>query len=74
MQNYLKNSITFNCFKKFMLKSVMKKNIHPNYHNIKVEMTDGTNLKLDLHGERRRSTWLKLIQNLILLGRVENKN
>ena len=25
----------------------MKKEIHPNYHTIKVEMTDGTHLRLD---------------------------
>ena len=28
----------------------MKKNIHPNYHNIKVEMTDGTQFET-------KSTW-----------------
>ena len=28
----------------------MKKNIHPNYHNIKVEMTDGSQFET-------RSTW-----------------
>ena len=28
----------------------MKKNIHPNYHTIKVEMTDGSQLKLNLLG------------------------
>jgi len=30
----------------------MKKNIHPNYHNIKVVMTDGSNFET-------RSTWGK---------------
>ena len=29
----------------------MKKDIHPKYHVIKVEMTDGINLKLDLLGD-----------------------
>ena len=54
----------------------MKKKIHPNYHTIKVEMTDGTQFET-------RSTWgkkkerylnLKLIRSLIRLGQVENKN
>ena len=53
----------------------MKKNIHPNYHTIKVEMTDGTQFET-------KSTWglkviclnLKLIQNHTLRGQVENKN
>ena len=31
----------------------MKKDIHPNYHKIKVEMTDGTNLRLNQHGDRK---------------------
>ena len=30
----------------------MKKKIHPNYHTIKVEMTDGHNLKLSQLGEK----------------------
>jgi len=29
----------------------MKKDIHPNYHAIKVEMTDGHNLKQDQLGD-----------------------
>ena len=53
----------------------MKKKIHPNYHTIKVEMTDGTQFET-------KSTWgaegdllnLKLTQNLILHGQVGNKN
>ena len=53
----------------------MKKDIHPNYHNIKVEMTDGTQFETRSHGEKKEKYLsLKLIQNLILLGRVENKN
>ena len=31
----------------------MKKNIHPNYHTIKVEMTDGTQFETNLHGEKK---------------------
>ena len=38
----LEKLITFNCFKNsFAISLEMKKNIHPNYHTIKVEMTDG---------------------------------
>ena len=47
----------------------MKKSIHPNYHKIKVVMTDGSEFET-------RSTWgkendtlkLDIDQNLILLG------
>ena len=53
----------------------MKKDIHPNYHTIKVEMTDGTQFET-------KSTWgaegdylnWKLIRNLILHGLVANKS
>ena len=53
----------------------MKKNIHPNYHTIKVEMTDGTQFET-------KSTWgaegdllkLEIDPNHIQLGLVENKN
>ena len=34
----------------FAINLAMKKNIHPNYHTIKVEMTDGTQFET-------RSTW-----------------
>ena len=52
----------------------MKKEIHPNYHKIKVVMTDGSEFET-------RSTWGKendvlnliLIQNLILHGQAEHK-
>ena len=52
----------------------MKKNIHPKYHKIKVEMTDGTQFET-------RSTWgsevrfsnLKLILNLTQRGLGVNK-
>ena len=37
----------------------MKKDIHPNYHTIKVEMTDGINLKLNQLGVLRE-IYLKL--------------
>ena len=36
--------------KTFVIKPLMKKNLHPNYHKIKVEMTDGTQFET-------RSTW-----------------
>ena len=53
----------------------MKKNIHPNYHSIKVEMTDGTQFET-------KSTWgkegevlkLEIDPNHMLPGQVENKN
>ena len=53
----------------------MKKNIHPDYHTIKVEMTDGSQFET-------KSTWgkdgmflnQKSILNLMLLGLVENKS
>ena len=45
--------ITFNCFKKiFCYKSRHEKNIHPDYHTIKVEMTDGSQFET-------KSTWGK---------------
>ena len=52
----------------------MKKNLHPNYHTIKVEMTDGSQFET-------KSTWgsegevlkLEIDLNHILLGRVVNK-
>ena len=43
----------------------MKKKIHPNYHTIKVEMTDGSQFET-------RSTWGA--EGDIPLGQVENKN
>ena len=48
-----KNWVNFNCFKKFFCyKSAMKKNIHPDYHTIKVQMTDGSHFET-------KSTWGK---------------
>ena len=52
----------------------MKKNIHPNYHKIKVVMTDGTEFET-------RSTWgkendvlkLDIDPIFIMLGLVEHK-
>ena len=49
----------------------MKKNIHPNYHKIKVVMTDGSHFET-------RSTWGKendtlKLDILIMLGQVELK-
>ena len=47
----LENLRTFNCIINFFCyKSRMKKDIHPNYHTIKVEMTDGTQFET-------KSTW-----------------
>ena len=37
----------------------MKKNIHPNYHKIKVVMTDGTEFETDRLGVKK-TTFLKL--------------
>ena len=63
-------------FKKiFCYKTFHEKKIHPNYHTIKVEMTDGSQFET-------KSTWgvegdllkLEIDQNHILLGQVENKN
>ena len=52
----------------------MKKNLHPDYHLIKVEMTDGTQFET-------KSTWgsegevlkLEIDPNLTQLGLVESK-
>ena len=52
----------------------MKKDIHPNYHKIKVVMTDGSEFET-------KSTWgkendvlkLDIDSNLILLGQVVHK-
>ena len=53
----------------------MKKKIHPDYHPIKVEMTDGSYLKQGLLGVKMvKQLNLKLIQSPTLLGLVENKN
>ena len=66
----------------------MKKNIHPNYHTIKVEMTDGTQfetrstwgkegevLKLEID-PRSHAAWTSGKQKLMDKGRISkfNKN
>ena len=43
----------------------MKKNIHPNYHTIKVEMTDGTQFET-------KSTWGK--ENEVLKSEIDPKS
>ena len=60
----------------------MKKNIHPNYHKIKVVMTDGSNfetkstwgkegdtLKLDIDS-KSHSAWIGCSQKVLDKGRV----
>ena len=62
--------------------SVMKKNIHPNYHKIKVVMTDGSNfetmstwgkegdsLKLDID-PKSHPAWIGGTQKVLDKGRV----
>ena len=48
----MKKLKTFNCFKDYFCykPTTMKKNLHPNYHTIKVEMTDGSQFET-------KSTW-----------------
>ena len=82
MQNKLKKSITFNCFKKCFAISLDMKKIHPDYHNIKVEMTDGTQfdtkstwgkegeiLKLEID-PKSHSAWTGGKQKLMDKGRI----
>ena len=78
---------TFNCFKKiFCYKTFMKKNIHPNYHTIKVEMTDGSHfetkstwgkegdlLKLEID-PKSHSAWTGGKQKLMDKGRISKFN
>ena len=82
-----KNWVNFNCFKKFFCyKSAMKKNIHPDYHNIKVEMTDGTQfdtkstwgkegevLKLEID-PKSHAAWTGGKQKLMDKGRISKFN
>ena len=79
--------LTFNCFRKiFCYKFVMKKKIHPNYHTIKVEMTDGTQfetkstwgkegeiLKLEID-PKSHSAWTGGKQKLMDKGRISKFN
>ena len=64
----------------------MKRDIHPNYHTIKVEMTDGTQfetrstwgkegetLKLDIDS-KSHSAWIGGTQKLMDKGRVSKFN
>ena len=52
----------------------MKKNIHPNYHKIKVVMTDGSEFEtMSTWGKENDTLNLILIQNLILHGLVDLK-
>ena len=64
----------------------MKKNIHPNYHKIKVVMTDGQNLKQDLLGVKENDVlkldidpkshyaWTGGTQKILDKGRVSKYN
>ena len=53
VQNYYKNSTSFNCFQIFFCyKSRHEKKYSPDYHSIKVEMTDGSQFET-------KSTWGK---------------
>ncbi len=67
--------LTFNCVIKFFCyKSRYEKDIHPNYHTIKVEMTDGTQFET-------KSTWgaegdllkLEIDQNPFCMDRWKTK-
>ncbi len=64
----------------------MKKNIHPNYHKIKVQMTDGSQfetmstwgkegetLKLDID-RKSHSAWIGGTQKILDKGRVSKYN
>ena len=70
----------------FVISLVMKKNIHPNYHTIKVEMTDGTQfetkstwgkegetLKLEID-PKSHSAWTGGKQKLMDKGRISKFN
>ena len=70
----------------FAINFVMKKKIHPNYHNIKVEMTDGTQfetkstwgaegdiLKLEID-PKSHSAWTGGKQKLMDKGRISKFN
>tara|TARA_B100001027_G_C16220627_1_gene309643 strand:- start:667 stop:951 length:285 start_codon:yes stop_codon:yes gene_type:complete len=83
----LKNYPTFNCFYlTFCYKAGMKKNLHPNYHKIKVEMTDGSQfetkstwgsegeiLKLEID-PKSHSAWTGGKQKILDKGRVSKFN
>ena len=44
----------------FIYKPNNEKNLHPDYHEINVVMTDGSTFKLDLHGERNDTLKLEI--------------
>ena len=83
----MKNQLSFNCFKKiFCYKFPNEKNIHPKYHSIKVEMTDGTQfetkstwgkegeiLKLEID-PKSHSAWTGGKQKLMDKGRISKFN
>ena len=87
MPNSLKNLATFNCFKNFFCyKSRDEKKIHPKYHTIKVEMTDGSQfetrstwgaegdiLKLEID-PKSHSAWTGGKQKLLDKGRISKFN
>ena len=70
----------------FVISLVMKKDIHPNYHTIKVEMTDGTQfetkstwgkegevLKLEID-QKSHAAWTGGKQKLMDKGRISKFN
>ena len=72
--------------KAFVINPHMKKNLHPNYHKIKVEMTDGTQfetkstwgsegdiLKLEID-PKSHSAWTGGIQKFLDKGRISKFN
>ena len=85
--NCLKKLLTFNCFKIFFCyKSRHEKKYSPNYHTIKVEMTDGTQfetkstwgkegevLKLEID-PKSHSAWTGGKQKLMDKGRISKFN
>ena len=51
----------------------MKKNIHPNYHSIKVEMTDGTSFETKSTWGNEGETLLEIDQNPMRPGPAGTK-
>ena len=51
----------------------MKKNIHPNYHKIKVVMTDGEECHACVIGIGMNSQWGVIKSNLVTTGRNDSK-
>ena len=83
----MKNLIIFNCFQYFFCyKAVYEKKYSPDYHKIKVEMTDGTQfetystwgkegeiLKLEID-PKSHSAWTGGKQKLMDKGRISKFN